>query len=44
MRIVLDTSVFISAVLGGDLGSIIDDWRRGHFGLLVSGEIVREYL
>ena len=44
MRIVLNTSVFISAVLCGDLGSIVDDWRRGHFGLLVSGEIVREYL
>lgn len=44
MRIVLDTNVFVSAVMGGALGAVIDHWRAGHFTLVVTDEIVREYL
>lgn len=42
-RVVLDTNVFVSAVLGGALGELIDGWRAGKFTLVVSDEIVREY-
>ena len=44
MRVVLDTNVFISAILGGKLGVILDEWRANQFTLLVSEAIVREYL
>ena len=44
MRVVLDTNVFISSVLGGSLHSIIDDWKAGRFTLIVSEAIAREYL
>ena len=43
MRVVLDTNVFVSAVLGSELGLVMEQWRAGHFELLVTGEIVREY-
>lgn len=43
MRVVLDTNVFVSAILGGKLGIILDEWRAGQFTLLVSEAIVREY-
>jgi len=43
-RVVLDTNVFVSAVLGGRLAAVIDHWLAGQFTLLVTGEIVREYL
>ena len=44
MRVVLDTNVFISAVLGGRLRVIVNEWKAGGFTLIVSEAIVREYL
>lgn len=44
MRVVLDTNIFISAILGGRLGIIIDEWRAGKFKLIITDEIAREYL
>jgi uncharacterized protein len=43
MRVVLDTNVFVSAVLGGALAELLPAWRAGHFTLVVSDEIVGEY-
>ena len=43
-RVVLDTNIFISAVLGGRLGVIIDEWKAGKFKLIVTDSIAREYL
>lgn len=28
MRVVIDTNVFISAVLGGRVGVIVDEWKE----------------
>lgn len=44
MRVVLDTNIFISAVLGGTLGKIMDEWKAGKFTLIISAGIAREYL
>jgi len=44
MRVVLDTNIFISAVLGGRLGVIIDEWKAGKFTLIITDSIAREYL
>ena len=44
MRVVIDTNVLISAVLGGRVGVIVDEWRARKFTLIVSEAIVREYL
>lgn len=44
MRVVLDTNIFISAVLGGRLGIIIDEWKAGKFTLIVTDAVAREYL
>jgi putative PIN family toxin of toxin-antitoxin system len=44
MRVVLDTNIFISAVLGGRLGVIIDDWKVGKFKLIITDAIAQEYL
>ena len=44
MRVVIDTNVFISAVLGGRVGIIVDEWKAKKFTLIVSEAIVREYL
>ena len=44
MRVVLDTNIFISAVLGGRLGVIIDEWKEGKFKLIITDAIAREYL
>jgi len=44
MRVVLDTNIFISAVLGGRLGVIMDEWKAGKFTLVISGVIASEYL
>jgi len=43
MRVVLDTSVLVSGLLGGALGVIIDEWKSGRFRLVVSEAIVHEY-
>jgi putative PIN family toxin of toxin-antitoxin system len=44
MRVVLDTNIFISAILGGRLGIIVDEWKTGKFKLIVTDSIAREYL
>jgi putative PIN family toxin of toxin-antitoxin system len=43
-RIVLDTNIFVSMVMGGQVGKINDEWRAGKFILVVSEDIVSEYL
>ena len=44
MRVVLDTNVFVSALLGGKLRAVMDTWRAERFQLIVTDEIVLEYL
>jgi uncharacterized protein len=44
IRAIIDTNVFVSAVMGGRLASVIDFWGAGQFTLMVSDEIVREYI
>lgn len=44
MRIVLDTNIFISVILGGKLGVIVDEWETGNFKLIITDSIAREYL
>ncbi len=44
MRVVIDTNVFVSSVLGGALKMIVDQWKAGGITLIVSEAIVREYL
>ena len=44
MRIILDTNIFVSMALGGQVGKINDGWRAGKFILVVSEDIVSEYL
>lgn len=44
MRVVLDTNVFVSAVLGGKLGIILDEWKAGTFTLIVTDSIAAEYI
>lgn len=43
-RVVLDTNIFVSMALGGHVGRINDEWRTGKFILVVSEDIVSEYL
>ena len=44
MRVVLDTNVFVSAVLGGKLGIILDEWKAGKFTLIVTDSVAAEYI
>ena len=45
MKVVLDTNVLISGIyFGGILGKILEDWGARRFQLLVSTEILQEYL
>lgn len=44
MRVIIDTNVFLSAILGGTLKAILDHWQNERFVLVVTDEIVREYL
>jgi uncharacterized protein len=43
-RVVLDTNIFVSMALGGLVGKINDEWRAGKFILVVSEDIVSEYV
>lgn len=43
MRVVLDTNIFVSMLLGGRLGTLNDDWKAEKFVLVVSDAIVSEY-
>ncbi|MFP4395164.1 MAG: putative toxin-antitoxin system toxin component, PIN family [Anaerolineales bacterium] len=42
-RVVLDTSVLVSGLLGGSSVPVLRRWRRGEFELVVSPEIYAEY-
>jgi putative PIN family toxin of toxin-antitoxin system len=45
VRIVLDTNVLLSAILfGGTPGRILDAWRAGRVELVMSPDIVDEYV
>ena len=44
MRVILDTNIFISALLGGSLAVIVDEWKAGKFKLVLTDAIAREYL
>ena len=45
MRVVLDTNVLLSAILfGGTPGQILDAWRAGQVELVMSPDIVDEYV
>ena len=43
-RAVLDTNIFISAVVGGRLRVILGEWTVGKFKLIVTDAIARDYL
>lgn len=43
-RVVIDTNVMVSAYLGGGLETIIVAWTAGKFTLIVSNQVVSEYL
>ena len=43
-RVILDTNILVSMALGGQVGKINDRWRAGEFIVVVSEEIVSEYL
>lgn len=42
-RVVLDTNVLVSGLLGGTAMEVIRHWRSGAFDLIVSEEIYSEY-
>jgi putative PIN family toxin of toxin-antitoxin system len=44
MRIVLDTNVLVSAILGGATSEILAHWKQGSFDLVVTADILDEYL
>ena len=44
MRVVLDTNVFVSMTLGGQVGKINRAWQARRFTLIVSDAILSEYL
>ena len=43
-RVILDTNIFVSMAMGGQVGKINDEWRAGKFILVVSEDILSEYL
>jgi putative PIN family toxin of toxin-antitoxin system len=45
MRVVLDTKVFVSGVFFGGLpGRLLDAWRDGELEIVVSRQIIEEYV
>jgi predicted nucleic acid-binding protein len=44
VRVVLDTNVLVSAVLGGRSRKVLDLWLEQQFELLLTSEILEEYL
>jgi putative PIN family toxin of toxin-antitoxin system len=45
IRVVIDTNVFISALLfGGTPGKLIPQWKSGHIQPFVSKQIINEYV
>ena len=43
-RVVIDTNVLVSSALGGLLETILDKWAEGAFTLIVTSDILAEYL
>ena len=43
-RAVLDTNIIISSALGGALVLILERWDQGQFTVIVTSDILREYL
>ncbi len=43
-RVVIDTNVLVSSALGGALETILDKWADGAFTLIVTSDILAEYL
>ena len=43
MRVVLDTNVLVSLVLGGILGILVDYWDNNRFRVVVTTAIMAEY-
>ena len=43
-RVILDTNILVSMALGGEVGKVNDEWKAEKFLLIVSDEIVSEYL
>lgn len=44
MRVVLDTSILVAAVIGKRLGAIVDHLRQNRFRLVYSEAVLREYV
>lgn len=42
-RVVLDTNIVISSVLGGALVLVLEKWDEGKFTVIVTTDILREY-
>jgi putative PIN family toxin of toxin-antitoxin system len=42
--VVIDTNVMVSAALGGEARQVVNQWKFGFLQLVVSEEIVKEYL
>ena len=42
--VILDTNILVSMALGGEVGNLNDEWKSEKFLLIVSDEIVSEYL
>ena len=42
-RVVLDTNILVSGLLGGTATEVIKRWRAGAFTLIVSAKIMAEY-
>jgi putative PIN family toxin of toxin-antitoxin system len=42
-RVVLDTNVLVSGLLGGTATNVIRRWRAGSFRMVLSAEIMAEY-
>lgn len=43
MRIVIDTNIVVSMILGGAVGELVDAWDSDQFQVIASAEIVEEY-
>jgi len=39
-RVILDTNVFVSAVLGGAIRPVLEYWQTGSYTLIVTNEIL----
>jgi len=45
LRVVIDTNVFISAILfRGELNKLVDLWQKNEFLFLISPEVLNEYI